>query len=78
MFNGKDYVTTTYEFYTRDSDSFYVFKNGEYMSFYVYSSEIFNDGGYDTYNYGFWKAYELLDEAISGNISGVYDMPSER
>ncbi len=77
-FNGKDYVTTTYEFYERDSDSFYVFKNGEYMSFYVYSSEIFNDGGYDTYNYGFWKAYELLDEAISGNIGGVYDMPSER
>ena len=75
-FNGKNYVTTLYEFYKRDNDSFYVCKDGEYMGFYVYSREIFNDGGYDTYSYGFWKAYELLDEAISGSISGIYDMPN--
>ncbi len=76
-FNNKSYVTTLYEFYTRDNDSYYVFKDGEYMNFYVYSREIFLDGGQDTYNYGYWKAYELLNTAISGSISGIYDMPSE-
>ena len=74
-FIGKNYVTTEYAFYTRDDDSFYVFKDGEYMNFFVYSREIFNDGGSDTYSYGFWKAYELLNEAISGSINGVYDIP---
>lgn len=76
-FLDKSYVTTTYDFYTRDSDSFYVFKDGEYTNFYVYSRELFNDGGTDTYSYGCWKAYELLSEAISGNINGIYDMPKE-
>lgn len=76
-FLDKNYATTTYEFYSRSDDTYYVFKNGEYMCFYVYSREIFNDGGSDTYSYGFWKAYELLNEAISGNINGIYDIPKE-
>ncbi|MBR3342109.1 MAG: DUF4340 domain-containing protein [Clostridiales bacterium] len=75
-FIGKNYATTDFEFYTRDADSYYVLKNGEYMGFYVYSGEIFNDGAYDTYNYGFWKAYELLSEAISGSVNGIYDIPA--
>lgn len=74
-FIWKNYDSTEYAFYTRDDDSFYVFKDGEYMNFFVYSREIFNDGGSDTYSYGFWKAYELLNEAISGSINGVYDIP---
>lgn len=77
IFLDKNYAETTYDFYTRDSDSFYVFKNGEYMNFYVYSRELFNDGGSDTYSYGCWKAYELLNEAISGSVNGIYDMPKE-
>ena len=77
IFLDKSYVTTTYDFYTRDSDSFYVCKDGEYMGFYVYSRELFNDGGTDTYSYGCWKAYELLNEAISGNVNGIYDMSKE-
>ncbi|MBR3247843.1 MAG: DUF4340 domain-containing protein [Clostridiales bacterium] len=76
-FVSRNYATTEYSFYTRNDDSFYVFKDGEYMNFYVYSREIFNDGGSDTYSYGYWKAYELLNKAISGSISGVYDMPDE-
>ena len=76
-FVDKTYNTTLYEFYTRDSDSYYVYKNGEYMSFYVYSRELFNNGGSDTYSYGCWSAYELLSEAISGNINGIYDIPVE-
>lgn len=76
-FLDRTYVTTVYDFYTRDSDSFYVFKDGEYTGFYVYSRELFNDGGTDTYSYGCWRAYELLNEAISGNVNGIYDLPKE-
>ena len=73
-FIDKNYVTTVYEFYAKDSDSYYVYKNGEYMNFYVYGTEIFNDGGTDTYSYGYWRAYELLSRAISENINGIYDL----
>ena len=72
-FIDKNYVTTVYEFYPKGTDSYYVFKNGEYMNFYVFATEIFNDGGADTYNYGYWKAYELLNQAITDNTNGVYD-----
>ena len=71
----KSYNTTTYEFFTRDTDSYYVCKNGEYTGFYVYSKEFFYDAGSDTYNYGCWSAYELLNEAITNNINGIYDIP---
>ena len=76
-FLDKSYNATVYEFYTRDSDSYYAFKNGEYMGFYVYSRELFFDAGTDTYNYGCWSAYELLNTAISSNINGTYDIPTE-
>ena len=76
-FLDKNYNATVYEFYTRDSDSYYAFKNGEYMGFYVYSRELFFDAGTDTYNYGCWSAYELLSTAISSNINGTYDIPTE-
>ena len=73
-FIDKNYVTTVYEFYPKGTDSYYVFKNGEYMNFYVYATEIFNDGGSDTYSYGYWKAYELLNQAITDNMNGIYDL----
>ena len=73
-FIDKNYVTTLYEFYPKGTDSYYVFKNGEYMNFYVYATEIFNDGGTDTYSYGYWRAYELLNQAISENMNGIYDL----
>lgn len=73
-FIDKNYVTTVYEFYPKGTDSYYVYKNGEYMNFYVYATEIFNDGGSDTYSYGYWKAYELLNQAISENMNGIYDL----
>ena len=76
-FIDKSYKTTVYEFYTRDSDSYYVFKDGEYTHFFVYAREIFNNGGRDTYSYGWWSAYELLSEAITANINGVYTLPTE-
>ena len=76
-FVDNGYQSTVYEFYTRDADSFYVYKNGEYTSFYVYANEIFYNGGLDTYSYGFWSAYELLSEAITNNSNGIYEIPTE-
>ncbi len=76
-FIDKTYKTTVYEFYTRDSDSYYVLKDGEYTHFYVYSRELFNNGGLDTYSYGCWSAYELLSEAITNSSNGVYTIPTE-
>lgn len=70
-----DYTTTVYDFYTRDNNSFFIFKNGKFTNFYVFSEEIFKNSGSDTYNYGCWAAYKLLDEAIKGAINGVYDIP---
>ena len=74
-FIDNNYNITTYSFYTRNDDSYYVFMDGEYTGFYVYSREIFNNGGSDTYSYGCWSAYELLNEAIAKNINGIYDLP---
>ncbi len=76
-FLENSYNTTVYDFYTRDNNSYYVFKNGEYMNFYVFTKEIFFDAGSDTYNYGAWSAYELLNEAITNNKNGTYDIPVE-
>lgn len=73
-FIDKSYNTTVYEFYQRDADTYYAFKDGEYLGFYVYAKELFYNAGTDTYNYGCWSAYELLNEAISNNINGIYDI----
>lgn len=73
-FIDKSYNTTVYEFYQRDADTYYAFKDGEYLGFYVYGKELFYNAGTDTYNYGCWSAYELLSEAISNNINGIYDI----
>lgn len=75
-----EYTTTQYEihtieFYKRSDNSYYVVKDGEYTKLFVYSKELFNDGGTDTYNYGVWAAYELLKTAIDENVNGVYDIP---
>ena len=73
-FIDKNYNTTTYEFYTRNSDTYYAFKDGEYLGFYVYAKELFYNAGSDTYNYGCWSAFELLNDAISNNVNGIYDI----
>lgn len=75
-----DYTTTNYEnhtlaFYQRSDNTYYVVKDGEYTKLFVYSKELFNNGGTDTYNYGVWAAYELLKTAIDENVNGVYDIP---
>lgn len=73
-FYTKTYDTKVVDFVTRDANSYYVFINGKYSSFYVYANELFNDGGTDTYSYGAWSAFELADEAISNQSNGVYDI----
>lgn len=72
----RNHSSTVYEFYKRNDDTCYVYKNGEYTKFYVYNTELYNDGGTDTYNYGIWPAYEILTKAISNSINGVYDINS--
>lgn len=74
------FITTNYQtivlsFVPRDNNSYYAFLNGEYTTFVVPASELFNDSGTDTYNYGAWTAYELTVEAIDNSINGIYDIP---
>lgn len=72
-----DYQTISIDFVERDSDSYYVFMNGEYTNFYVFSRELFHDGGTDTFAYGIWPAYELCETAIDNQLNGIYDIPEE-
>ena len=71
-----DYETHTLSFVQRDNNSYYVFLNGTYTNFIVPASELFNDAGSDTYNYGAWTAYELAQTAIDNQIAGIYDIPA--
>ncbi len=73
----KDYKTTTLDFVQRDDNSYYVFVNGEYSSFYVLSRSLFRNAGTDTFSYGAWAAYELCETAIDNAINGTYDIPEE-
>lgn len=77
-----EFITSDYEhhvlsFVQRDNNSYYAFLNGTYTYFIVPASELFNDSGSDTYNYGAWTAYELAQTAIENQIAGVYDIPTE-
>ena len=77
-FIGRNYQTKVVEFVQRDTDSYYVFVDGEYTGFYVFDSVLNRNGGQDTYSYGVWEAYKLLNTAISENISGVYNIPDDQ
>lgn len=70
-----DHSTYTLSFVPRDNNTYYAFLNGEYTYFYVPASELFNDGGSDTFNYGAWAAYELARSAIDNAAGGIYDIP---
>lgn len=72
-----DYQTHTLSFVPRDNNSYYAFLNGTYTNFIVPASELFNDGGANTFDYGAWAAYELATEAIDNQIAGVYDIPAQ-
>ena len=74
-FNTKTYVTYKIDFVKRDESSYYVFVDGEYSYFYVDNAELFAYGGKNTYAYGAWAAYQLLDTAIKENVGGIYDIP---
>ena len=74
-FVTKEYQTLKFDFVPKGSDQYYVMQNDQYTSFYVNAAELFHDGGQDTYNYGVWPAYQLLDTAIRNNANGIYDIP---
>lgn len=69
-----NYTSASYDFVPRGTDSYYVIVNGQYSCFYVYASELFGYGGANTYNYGVWPAYELLNTAIENQVGGTYDL----
>lgn len=77
-FITSNYQTYLLEFVKRGDGSYHVFINGEYSGFYVYDKVLFNNGGQDTYSYGVWEAYKLLNTAISENTSGVYNIPVDQ
>ena len=76
-FNTKDYETKTVDFIERDVNSYYVFINGNYSSFYVYANELFFDAGTDMYSYGAWASFVLASEAIDNQVNGVYDVTED-
>ena len=73
---NKDFTKDILDFIQRDESSYYVMKNDEYTGFFVYASELFKDGGTDTYSYGVMGAYDLLTTAINDNLNGIYDIPA--
>ena len=77
IYHTTGYTTTTVDFTVRDNNSYYVFIDGEYSGFYVYSDELFHYGGTDTYDYGAWSAYRLTQQAIDNAVNNIYDMPEE-
>lgn len=74
----RNHSSVVYDFYRRSDDSYYVCKNGQYTKFYVYQRELYNDGGTDTYDYGIWPAYEILTKAITNQINGIYEIPTNK
>lgn len=69
-----DHLFRKYDFVNRGTDSYYCFVDGVYTGYYVAASELYNDGGIDTYNYGVIGAYRLLTTAIEENVGGIYDL----
>lgn len=72
----KDYTNKTLTFIQRDESSYYLMVDDQYTGFFVYSNELFKDGGTDTYSYGIIGAYNLLTTAINDNLNGIYDIPA--
>ncbi|MBR2524811.1 MAG: DUF4340 domain-containing protein [Clostridiales bacterium] len=70
-----DHKTIKVDFVPRTDNTYYVMINDTNSFFYVSSNELFLDGGADTYNYGVWPAFTLLDTAIRDNVNGIYDIP---
>ena len=71
----RSHDTINIDLIPRGTDSYYVFINDDYAGYYVYSTELFADGGTDTYSYGIWGAYDLLNNAIMNSVNGIYDIP---
>ena len=74
-FIGKNYQTKTIDLVKRNNETYYVFADGNYTGFYVHDDALNKNGGQDTYSYGVWEAYKLLNTAISENMNGIYNIP---
>lgn len=73
-FIGKNYQTKTIDLVKRNNETYYVFADGVYTGFYINDDALNKNGGQDTYSYGVWEAYKLLNTAISENMNGIYNI----
>ncbi|MDD4094632.1 MAG: DUF4340 domain-containing protein [Oscillospiraceae bacterium] len=68
----KDNQITSIELSPAHDDLYALFLNGHYTGFLVSSDEIYSD---NIAQPGVWYAYELLNQALDGQINGKYDVP---
>lgn len=61
--------------YSIIDNDYYVFINDLYLGFIVRESEIYGEDGTNYSEYGIWDAYELLNDALDGQLNGTYDIP---
>lgn len=68
----RDSKTIQLDFAAADDKNYYVFVDGEYIGFQVSADQLYAANLSDP---GVWYAYELLNEALDGQINGKYDIP---
>jgi hypothetical protein len=71
----KDGSSISVDYSKNDNGSYNVFMNDIYLGFIVDESVIYGEDGTNYSGYGIWDAYELLDNALDGQLNGKYDIP---
>jgi len=70
----KDGSSIIIDYSEKDNESYFVFINDIYNGFVINKSEIYGKVGTTYPEYGIWDAYELLNDALDGQINGKYDI----
>ena len=68
----KNNQVSTIELSPDHDDLYALFLDGHFTGFLVSSNEIYSDKIAEP---GVWYAYELLNQALDGQINGKYDVP---
>lgn len=70
----KDGNSIIIDYSQKDQENYYLFIDNAYLGFVVNKSAIYGKEGTDYSEYGVWDAYQLLDEALDGQMNGTYDI----
>lgn len=70
----KDGSSIIIDYSEKDSESYYIFIDDLYNGFVVSKSELYGSDGTNYQGYGIWDAYELLNNALDGQMNGKYDI----